>query len=134
MTGGDAGIGGGGGGTSADGGLGGVSGGGGAGQGGGAAAGRRRSRWGDGTTTVTIGPGTLVLDGGAAGNGDGVKLLDPTATWSQSGARRRSTSCGSPTTQGWVSKYDTRTGKGGRALSVIPKDCSNSAGLPCGRP
>src|SRR5207302_10064581 len=34
--------------------------------------------------------------------------------------------------QGTVSKYDTRTGKEvGRYYSVVPKDCSNSLGPPC---
>lgn len=87
---------------------------------------------GDGTTTIGIGPGQFTLDGGSGGTGDGVKL-DPNGfvvlnqgsaefyfMWIANDAR------------GWVSKYDTRTGKEvGRYWSVIPKDCSNSSGPPC---
>jgi hypothetical protein len=133
---GDAGTGagsGGGGGTSPDGGLGGGAGGGtgtggGTGQGGGAGG----PDAGDGTTTVTIGPGTLVLDGGAAGSGDGVKL-DPNGfvVLNQGSSEFRFMWIANDV-QGWVSKYDTRTGNEvGRYYSVIPKDCSNSAGPPC---
>lgn len=88
---------------------------------------------GDGTTTVGVGDGGFTLDGGTAtGTGSGV-TVDPMGhivlstgstelyfMWIANDAR------------GWVSKYDTRTGKEvGRYFSVIPKDCANSAGPPC---
>lgn len=120
-----------GGGTGLDGGAGGGTGAGG-GIGGGGGGGGMIFDAGDGTTTGTVGPGTFTLDGGVGGQGDGVKL-DPNGfvvlnqgsadfyfMWIANDAR------------GWVSKYDTRTGKEvGRYWSVIPKDCANSAGPPC---
>lgn len=88
---------------------------------------------GDGTTTTTIGPGGFTLDGGSGGLGSGVvtnpmghivlgtSSLDLGFMW----VANNST--------GWVSKYDTRTGKEvGRFWATIPKDCANSPnGPPC---
>ncbi|MEW6434297.1 MAG: hypothetical protein AB1730_22585 [Myxococcota bacterium] len=123
------------GGTGAGGGSGGAGGGsgGGGGQAGGGAGGGTVFDAGDGTTTVHVGDGGFTLDGGTAtGTGTGV-TLDPMGhivlstgstelyfMWIANDAR------------GWVSKYDTRTGKEvARYWSVIPRDCANSAGPPC---
>lgn len=126
----DAGQGGGAG--AGDGGTGGGAGGGsvGGGSGGGGGAGFDA---GDGTTTGGVPPGGFSIDGGTTtGQGTGVQL-DPNGNivlstgstefhfmWIANDAR------------GWVSKFDTRTGREvGRYWSVIPKDCANSAGPPC---
>lgn len=87
---------------------------------------------GDGTTQVTIGPGAFTLDGGSGGQGSGV-TLDPNGyvVLSQGSAEFHFMWIANDT-HGWVSKYDTRTGKEvARYWSVIPKDCANSAGPPC---
>lgn len=121
------------GGTGAGGGSGDAGGGAGGGTTGGGTGGGTTFDAGDGTTTVGVGDGGFTLDGGTAtGTGSGV-TLDPMGhivlstgstelyfMWIANDAR------------GWVSKYDTRTGKEvGRYFSVIPKDCANSAGPPC---
>jgi hypothetical protein len=112
-----------------DGGMGGGASGGGAGGAGGGAP----FDGGNGTTTTTIGPGGFTLDGGSGGTGSGVVVnpmghivlgvgsLDLGFMWVANNS------------QGWVSKYDTRTGREtGRYWSTIPKDCANSpAGPPC---
>jgi hypothetical protein len=122
---------GGGGGASADGGLGGGAGGGAGGVGGGGGGGTVFDA-GDGTVQVTIGPGSFTLDGGAGGQGDGVRL-DPNGhvVLNQGSGQFYFMWIANDTT-GWVSKYDTRTGREvGRYWSVMPKDCANSAGPPC---
>ncbi len=121
------------GGPSSDGGLGGGAGGGTA-TGGGAGGGGGGSTFdaGDGTSTVMIGPGTFTLDGGSGGSGEGVKL-DPNGfvVLNQGSSEFRFMWIANDV-RGWVSKFDTRTGKEvGRYYSVIPKDCSNSGGPPC---
>ena len=126
----DAGTGAGGG--NGDGGTGGgTDAGGGAGGGGGAMG----SDAGDGTTAQGFGPDSgfpFTLDGGAGGLGTGV-TLDPNGfVVLNTGAAEFYFMWIANDTQGWVSKYDTRTGREvGRYFSVIPKDCSNSVGPPC---
>lgn len=113
-----------------DGGTGGGASGGGAGGGSGGGA---PFDAGDGTTTTSVGPGGFTLDGGQGGTGSGVVVnpmghlvlgvgsLDLGFMWVANNS------------QGWVSKYDTRTGREtGRYWSTIPKDCANSpVGPPC---
>ncbi len=126
----DAGTGAGGG--NGDGGTGGGTGAGGGAGGGGGAMG---SDAGDGTTAQGFGPDSgfpFTLDGGAGGLGTGV-TLDPNGfVVLNTGAAEFYFMWIANDTQGWVSKYDTRTGREvGRYFSVIPKDCSNSVGPPC---
>ncbi|MFZ5445781.1 MAG: hypothetical protein ACOZQL_37660 [Myxococcota bacterium] len=111
---GDAGTGGGTGGGSATGGGGGTSDG------------------GDGTETGQVGPGGFTLDGGVGGQGTGV-TIDPNGhVVLNQGSAEFYFMWIANDANGWVSKYDTRTGKEvGRYISVIPKDCANSAGPPC---
>ncbi len=100
--------------------------------GGGAGDGGARDA-GSGTTVVTVGPGGFSADGGPGGAGDGVKL-DPSGfiVLSQ-GSTQFHFMWIANDTRGWVSKYDTRSGKEvGRYWSVIPRDCRNSPlGPPC---
>jgi streptogramin lyase len=111
---------------------GGATGGGGGGATGGGATGGGTVDGGDGTTTVGIGPGMFTLDGGAGGQGDGVKLDPNGHVVLNQGSAQFHFMWIANDAQGWVSKYDTRTGKEvGRYFSVIPKDCANSAGPPC---
>jgi hypothetical protein len=126
----DAGVGGGGGSAAGDGGLGGGAGGG-SGAGGGTGGGGIFDA-GDGTTQVTVGPGSFTLDGGAGGTGEGVKLDPSGHVVLNQGSAQFYFMWIANDSQGWVSKYDTRTGREvGRYYSVIPKDCANSAGPPC---
>lgn len=117
-----------------DGGLtgGGTGAGGGGGATGGGGGGGMSFDAGDGTTTIGIGPGMFTLDGGAGGFGTGVKL-DPSGNIVlNQGSTEFHFMWIANDVQGWVSKYDTRTGKEvGRYFSVIPKDCANSPGPPC---
>ncbi len=114
-----------------DGGLGGAGGGS---QGGGTGAGGGTTQFdaGDGTTFEPVGPGTFTLDGGLGGQGDGVKLDPNGFVVLNQGSAEFYFMWIANDDQGWVSKYDTRTGKEvGRYWSVIPRDCANSAGPPC---
>ena len=124
-----------GGGGSSDGGLGGGAGGGGTGGGTGGAGGGFTFDAGDGTTAVAFGPDAgnpFTLDGGVGGQGDGVKLDPNGFVVLNQGSTEFYFMWIANDSQGWVSKYDTRTGREvGRYYSVIPKDCSNSAGPPC---
>lgn len=87
---------------------------------------------GDGTTTVGIGPGMFTLDGGSGGQGDGVTINPMGHVVLNQGAAEFYFMWIANDSQGWVSKYDTRTGREvGRYFSVIPKDCANSNGPPC---
>jgi hypothetical protein len=88
---------------------------------------------GDGTTTGGLDPGGFRLDAGADGTGDGVKLNPAGHVVLNSGSNQFYFMWIANNSAGWVSKYDTRTGKEvGRYFSVIPKDCSNSPmGPPC---
>ncbi len=89
---------------------------------------------GDGTMVVGFGPdaGGFTIDGGAGGTGEGVKLDPNGFVVLNQGAAEFYFMWIANDAQGWVSKYDTRTGREvGRYFSVIPKDCSNSAGPPC---
>lgn len=115
-----------------DGGTGGGTGGGSA-QGGGTGTGGGSSfDAGDGTTTVGIGTGMFTLDGGAGGQGDGVGINPMGWVVLNQGSAEFHFMWIANDNQGWVSKYDTRTGRElGRYFSVIPKDCSNSVGPPC---
>ena len=117
----------------ADGGLGGGAGGG-AGTGG-AGGGGVIFDGGDGTTVQGFGPDSgfgFTLDGGVGGQGDGVKLDPNGFIVLNRGAAEFYFMWIANDAQGWVSKYDTRTGREvGRYWSVIPKDCANSAGPPC---
>lgn len=122
------------GGGNGDGGLGGGSGGGtgaGGGSGGGGGGGFSFDA---GDMVQGFGPdaGGFTLDGGAGGQGDGV-ILDPNGhVVLNQGAAEFYFMWIANDSQGWVSKYDTRTGREvGRYFSVIPKDCSNSTGSPC---
>ncbi|MDP1828562.1 MAG: hypothetical protein Q8L48_35175 [Archangium sp.] len=119
------------GGGTGDGGLGGGAGGGGT----GGAGGGMGFDGGDGTTTLGFGPdagGGFTLDGGAGGQGEGVKLDPNGHVVLNQGAAEFYFMWIANDSRGWVSKYDTRTGREvGRYFSVIPKDCSNSAGPPC---
>lgn len=122
----------GGGGGSSDGGLGGGAGGGGT---GGAGGGTVYFDAGDGTTTIGFGPDAgnpFTLDGGPGGLGQGVKLDPNGFIVLNQGSSEFYFMWIANDSQGWVSKYDTRTGREvGRYFSVMPKDCSNSAGAPC---
>lgn len=87
---------------------------------------------GDGTTIDPIGPGMFTLDGGAGGYGDGVKLDPNGYVVLNQGSAEFYFMWIANDANGWVSKYDTRTGKEvGRYWSVIPKDCANSVAQPC---
>lgn len=112
-----------------DGGQGGGSSGGGQGGGGGGQA----IDGGDGTTTVGLGPGSFTLDGGAGGVGAGVTINPMGHIVLGVGALDFGFMWVANNSQGWVSKYDTRTGREiGRYWATIPKDCANSpAGPPC---
>ncbi len=92
---------------------------------------------GDGTTHNPTGPGSggpgFSLDGGDNSQGNGVKL-DPDAGYIvlNSGSQEFYFMWIANNDQGWVSKYDTRTGREvGRYYSTIPKDCAGSPGPPC---
>ncbi len=101
---------------------------------GGAGGGGVVSDAGDGTTVIGIGPdaGGFTLDGGAGGQGDGVKLDPNGHVVLNQGSAEFYFMWIANDAQGWVSKYDTRTGREvGRYFSVIPKDCANSSGPPC---
>lgn len=126
---GDGGAGGGAGGLGGGGGAGGGSGGG---SGGGVGGGGITFDAGDGTTVGGVPPGGFTLDGGASGSGTGVKL-DPSGNVVLStGSTELHFMWIANDANGWVSKYDTRTGREvGRYWSVIPKDCANSPGPPC---
>ena len=123
------------GGTGAGGGDGGLGGGAGGGGTGGAGGGGVLIDGGDGTNTLGFGPDAgngFTLDGGAGGQGDGVKLDPNGHVVLNQGSAEFYFMWIANDAQGWVSKYDTRTGREvGRYFSVIPKDCSNSAGPPC---
>ena len=125
----DAGAGGG----TAGGGLGGGTGGSAGGTGGG--GGGFRSDGGDGTLVLGYGPDSgngFTLDGGLGGSGDGVSLDPNGFVVLNQGSAEFYFMWIANDSQGWVSKYDTRTGREvGRYFSVIPKDCANSAGPPC---
>ncbi|MEW5743730.1 MAG: hypothetical protein AB1938_32760, partial [Myxococcota bacterium] len=87
---------------------------------------------GDGTTTGGVPPGGFTLDGGASGSGTGVKLDPMGNVVLSTGSTELYFMWIANDANGWVSKYDTRTGKEvGRYWSVIPKDCANSPGPPC---
>jgi hypothetical protein len=120
------------GGTGANGGGSGNGSGGGASNGGGGADNRIFDA-GDGTTASGVEPGGFSLDGGVDGTGDGV-TVDPNGNVVlNAGSTQFYFMWIANADNGWVSKYDTRTGKEvGRYFSVIPKDCSNSPmGPPC---
>jgi hypothetical protein len=125
-----------GGGTATDGGRtgGGTATGGGATTGGGTATGGGTGvDAGDITVGLGPGPGTFTLDGGVGGVGTGV-ALDPSGgiVLGQGGGVDQPFMWIANDSEGWVSKYDTRTGKElGRYWSVFPKNCANSAGPPC---
>lgn len=125
------------GGGNGDGGTGGGAGGGtGAGGGsGGTGGGSALPDGGDGTEVQGFGPDSGVsftLDGGLGGQGDGVSLDPNGFVVLNTGSAEFYFMWIANDSQGWVSKYDTRTGREvGRYFSVIPKDCSNSAGPPC---
>ncbi|MFO0600049.1 MAG: hypothetical protein U0228_32365 [Myxococcaceae bacterium] len=117
-----------------DGGLrtGGGTGGGGSATGGGGGGGGTQFDGGDGTTVEMLGPGTFTLDGGTGGTGTGVKLDPNGYVVLNQGSSEFYFMWIANDVNGWVSKYDTRTGKEvARYFSVIPKDCANSAGPPC---
>jgi len=125
--------------TVCTGGTGGGSGTGGAGGSGGRGGGAGSSNvdGGDGTTHNPTGPGSggpgFQLDGGGNSQGTGVKL-EPDAGYIvlNSGSSEFYFMWIANDAQGWVSKYDTRTGREvGRYYSSIPKDCAGSAGPPC---
>lgn len=123
------------GGTGAGGGTADGSVGGGAGGGGGSGGGGVYFDAGDGTTNIGFGPDAgnpFTLDGGAGGQGEGVKLNPDGHIVLNQGSSEFYFMWIANDSQGWVSKYDTRTGREvGRYYSVIPKDCANSAGPPC---
>lgn len=112
-----------------DGGTGG-SGAGGGGQGG---AGGGAIDGGDGLTTALIGPGSFTLDGGSGGTGSGVVTNPMGHIVLGTGSLDLGFMWVANNSQGWVSKYDTRTGREtGRYWATIPKDCANSPnGPPC---
>jgi hypothetical protein len=87
---------------------------------------------GDGTTTGGVTPGSWQLDGGNGDYASGVKL-DPNGNLILgTGSSELYFMWIANSLNDWVSKYDTRTGKEtARYFSVIPKDCSGSAGPPC---
>jgi hypothetical protein len=117
-----------------DGGLAGGSGGGSGAGTGGSGGGGANFDAGDGTGMQGFGAGngSFTLDGGVGGTGTGVKL-DPTgAIVLTTGSIDLTSMWIANDVNGWVSKYDTRTGKElGRYYSVVPKDCANSLGPPC---
>ncbi|MDP3237885.1 MAG: hypothetical protein Q8N26_34160 [Myxococcales bacterium] len=124
-------AGGAGGGPVGDGGMGGSGGSSAGGQGGNAGGGTADA--GDGTNTVGIGPGSFTLDGGSGGLGSGVNINPMGHIILGVGSLDFGFMWVANNNQGWVSKYDTRTGRElGRYWATIPKDCANSpAGPPC---
>src|SRR5688500_14588040 len=92
---------------------------------------------GDDGGTVDAGPvsgnstGNFTTDGGSGGGGEGI-TLDPNGNVVlSSGSTEFHYMWIANDSNGWVSKYDTMTGKEvARYWSVIPKDCSNSPGPP----
>lgn len=85
-----------------------------------------------GDTTVGVGPGGFTLDGGSGGTGTGVTLSDGGIILGQGGGADQPFMWIANDSQGWVSKYDTRTAKElARYWSVFPMNCANSAGPPC---
>jgi hypothetical protein len=95
---------------------------------------------GDGTVTIVIPPGGFTLDGGSTDGGptevgSGVKLDPNGFVVLNSGSTEFYFMWIANDAQGWVSKYDTRTGKEvGRYWSVVPRDCFSAAGQPKGLP
>ncbi len=95
---------------------------------------------GDGTITIHVPPGSFNLDGGSTdGGGDeqgsGVKLNPNGFIVLNSGSTEFYFMWIANNSEGWVSKYDTRTGKEvGRYWSVVPRDCYSALGLPKGLP
>ncbi len=95
---------------------------------------------GDGTVTTVIPPGSFRLDGGSPDGGlgeqgSGVKLDPNGFIVLNSGSLEFHFMWIANNNQGWVSKYDTRTGKEvGRYWSVVPRDCYSAAGQPRGLP
>ncbi|MBI3185804.1 MAG: hypothetical protein HYZ28_27010 [Myxococcales bacterium] len=105
------------------GGGGGGAGGGAGGAGGGAGGGGTNWDGGDGTQTTTIGPGQFTLDGGAGGTGDGVKLDPNGHVVLNTGSIEFHFMWIANNSQGWVSKYDTKTGREvGRYYTAVPVD------------
>jgi streptogramin lyase len=85
-----------------------------------------------GDQSSTVGAGSFATDGGVGGLGNGVKL-DPGGNLVLGGGTVDiSFMWIANNDHGWVSKYDTRTGREiGRYWSVINRDCAGSAGPPC---
>jgi len=95
---------------------------------------------GDGITTVENPPGSFNLDGGITDGGlieigTGVGVNDAGYVVLNSNSTELYFMWIANDSQGWVSKYDTRTGKEvGRYYSVVPRDCYSAAGQPKGIP
>jgi hypothetical protein len=96
---------------------------------------------GDGTTTIVNPPGSFRLDGGSIDGGptevgSGVVVNPNGFIVLNQGSTEFYFMWIANNSQGWVSKYDTRTGKEvGRYWSVVPRDCysapGQAKGLPC---
>ena len=87
---------------------------------------------GNGALTAGVHGHDFTLDGSPGGLGVGLALDPDGGVILSRGSSAFTFMWIANDSYGWVSKYDTRTGaEVGRYWSVIPKDCSNSAGPPC---